>query len=232
METAVAQQPVVIEKHDTSGFKDVVLYTSIGLLVTGGAIYLGRKVIQNILSTNEERKTLDENSAAAYAKRFKMAFDNDGWPGTDKDALRSVMRQVPTKEVFAQVQASYQKLFNDSLLKNMSDELTTSEYSEMQQILAGKPDKITNGTKAPLNYVAWARRLKAAFDKTYGFIPGTDEAAIKAVFLEIPTHAAFIQTGVAFSKEFGKSVIDELKSELSGSAYTDMMSIIVRKPQK
>ena len=63
-------------------------------------------------------------------------------------------------------------------------------------------------------------------------IPGTDEAAIKAVFLEIPTHAAFVQVGTAYFKEFGKSLIDTLKSELSSSAYTDMMAIIVRKPQK
>ena len=32
-----------------------------------------------------------------------------------------------------------------------------------------------------------AKRLKAAFDKSYGFMPGTDEEAIKAVFSEIPT---------------------------------------------
>lgn len=232
METAVEQTPVVIEQTETSGLKDAIIYTTIGLLATGSVIYFGRKIIQNMLSNNEERKTLDESSAAAYAKRIKMSFDNDGWPGTDKETLRAVMRQIPSKDVFAQVQTSYQKLFNDSLLKNMGDELTTSEYSEMQQILAGKPDKITKGAKVSLNYSALARRLKAAFDKTYGFIPGTDEAAIKAVFLEIPTHAAFVQVGTAYFKEFGKSLIDTLKSELSSSAYTDMMAIIVRKPQK
>lgn len=227
-----ANTPVVIRQDENSGFKELVIYGSIGLLVTGGAIYLGRKFIQNLLSNNEERKSLDETSAAAYAKRIKMAFDNDGWPGTDKTALRDAMRQIPSKDLFGQVVASYQKLFNESLLKSMTDELTSTEYNEMMQILAGKPDKITKGAKAPLNYTAWARRLKAAFDITYGFIPGTDEAAIKAVLLEIPTHAAFIQVGTAYYKEFGKNLIDEMKSELSSSDYTDTMRIIVRKPQK
>lgn len=232
MQTAAKQTPIVVEQPQTSGWKDTVIYAAIGLLATGSVVYFGRKIIQNILSNNEERKTLDDSSAAAYAKRIKMAFENDGWPGTDKDTLRAVMRQIPSKAVFAQVQTSYQKLFNDSLLKNMGDELTSSEYNEMQQIMAGKPDKVTKGAKAPLNYPAWARRLKAAFDKTYGFIPGTDEAAIKAVFLEIPTHAAFVQVGAAYAREFGKNLIDALKDELSGSDYTEMMTIIVRKPQK
>jgi hypothetical protein len=234
---AVTQQaattPVVVQQQEgESGIKEVVIYGSIGLIVAGGAIWLGRKFIQNLLSTSEERKAVDEDSAAAFAKRIKMAFDNDGWPGTDKSMLRDAMRQIPSKTVFQQVVSSYQKLYNDSLLKNLSDELTSTEYNEMMQIVAGKPDKITKGAKALLNYTAWARRLKAAFDKTYGFIPGTDEAAIKAVFLEIPTHDAFIQTGKAYARDYGKNIIDELKSELSSSDYTELMRIIVRKPQR
>ena len=51
-----ANTPVVIRQDENSGFKELVIYGSIGLLVTGGAIYLGRKFIQNLLSNNEERR--------------------------------------------------------------------------------------------------------------------------------------------------------------------------------
>lgn len=224
--------PVIIGQRESMGVRETVLYTALGLIVTGGAIYFGRKVILNLLSNSEERKSMEEGSSAAFAKRIRMAFDNDGWMGTDKEALRQAMRQIPSKEVFAQVITSYQKLYTGSLLKDMSDELTSSEYNEMMQILAGKPDKISKGGKVVMNYAAWARRLKAAFDKMYGFVPGTDEAAIKAVFIEIPTHAAFINVGTAYFKEFGKNLIDALKGELSATEYTEIMRLIIRKPQK
>ncbi len=36
-----------------------------------------------------------EGSSADFAKRIEMAFENDGWPGTDEEALRDVIRQIP-----------------------------------------------------------------------------------------------------------------------------------------
>ena len=69
---------------------------------------------------------------------------------------------------------------------DLKEELAASEYNEMLAIIAGKPDKIT-GNYSPIvtsqQYSAWAKRLKAAFDITYWFVPGTDEPAIKAVFI-------------------------------------------------
>jgi hypothetical protein len=98
----------------------------------------------------------------------------------------------------------------------------------MLQIIAAKPDK--EGQAPTTNqYTAWAKRLKAAFDKTYSFIPGTDEDAIKAVFSEIPTQNAFIQVGKAYSKEFGENIITVLKSELEVWEYGEYMKIITSK---
>lgn len=212
--------------------KEKLVYSAVGIIVTGGLVYFGRKIVLGMRANSEERKSMDENSTAAFAKRIKMAFDNDGWWGTNKTELRTVMRQIPSKQVFQQVLTSYQKLFNQNLLKDMSNELTSTEYNEMQQILTAKPDKITKGAKTTLNYLSWAKRLKAAFDKTYGFIPGTDEEAIEAVCIEVPTQAAFVMVGKAYNQEYRRNLITDLKSELSTTDYTRYMKIIISKPKQ
>ncbi|MBK6834053.1 MAG: hypothetical protein IPG89_07185 [Bacteroidetes bacterium] len=70
-----------------------------------------------------------------------MAFDNDGWWGTDVDAVRRVFVELASKEMFIDVMRSYKKLYNQNLVEDLTDELTTSEYYEVQNILAAKPDK-------------------------------------------------------------------------------------------
>ncbi len=108
------------------------------------------------------------------------------------------MQQVPSQENFKEIIKSYQKLYNTNLLKDVSGELQSSEYNEMISIIASKPDKYKPGKAPVYNYKAWAKRLKAAFDKSYGFVPGTDEDAIRAVFVEIPSRAAFGEVAKAY----------------------------------
>ena len=118
------------------------------------------------------------------------------------------------------------------MITDMSDELQTTEYNEMLQIIAQKPDK-TGGkpTSSTLVYDGWAKRLKAAFDKEYGFIPGTDEEGIKAVFNEMPTQKAFIMTGIVYKKLYTTNMMTDLKSELEMWEYNDYMKIILSKPK-
>ena len=80
-------------------------------------------------------------------------------------------------------------------------------------------------------YLSWAKRLKAAFDTTYWFVPGTDEEAIKAVFLEIPTQSDFSKVVQAYLKEFGNDLTSDLKSELEFWEIDAMMDIINKKPK-
>ncbi len=223
------QQPQPVLQPGLS-LKEKLLWWGLGIAGVGGAIYFGRKWVLSLRSDNEEKKSLDDGSAAAYAKRIKMAFDNDGWWGTNLTELRQVMRQIPSKEVYRKVLESYQKLFEQSMLRDMTDELTSSEYNEMMQIVSGKPEKAGGSKPAPVP-LALAKRLKAAFDKTYGFIPGTDEEAIRAVFSEIPSQTVYIQVGVAYFREYGKHLPDELKSELGSSDYYNMMKMITSKPK-
>jgi hypothetical protein len=134
-----------------------------------------------------------------------------------------------------QVANSYQKLYSTPLYKDMSDELQSTEYNEMLAIIEAKPDRIDKKGKNPpvitaKHYEEWAKRLKAAFDKTYGPFPGTDEEAVKAVFTEMPTQSAFIETAKAYYKLYNSNMLDDLKDEMND--WQDYMKIITSKPQK
>ncbi|MBO9565542.1 MAG: hypothetical protein J7621_22385 [Niastella sp.] len=211
--------------------KEKIQYGLLGIVVLGGAFILVRNLVRQTRSNLEERLTLDDGNAATFAKQLKMAFENDGWPGTDENAIREVLRRIASKEDFKAVIDSYQRLYNESLLRDMKDELTTSEYDEMLSIISAKPDRYS-GPQAlsAQQYQAWARRLKAAFDWSYGLFPGTDEEAIKAVFLEIPSQAAFQQVATVYRAEFGNDLVSDLKSELEFWEYGSMMKIITDKP--
>ena len=229
-------QEASIEQHDEFTLEEKIKYGILGLVVLGGSFFIGRSIIRKARSTSEEKKTYEEGSAATYAKQIKMAFENDMWWGwgTDEDALRKTIRAIPSREEFKKIINSYQKLYSRSMMADMQDELTTSEYREMLAIIAAKPEKgnVVQPTQlSPLQYQSWAKRLRAAFEVSYWFLPGTDEDAIKAVFLEIPTQAAFAETARAYQSLYGDNLISDLKSELEFYEYDPMMEIIMKKPK-
>jgi len=223
-------------EHEDFTLKEKLTYGIVGLVVLSGSFFIGRSIVRGARATSEQKKTYEDGNAASFAQQIKMAFENDNyfeW-GTDEDAIRSVIRKVPSKEVFKQVMASYQKLYARSLMADLKNELASTEYNEMLAIIAGKPDKITGSYKPTITYqqcLAWAKRLKAAFAITYWGIPGTDEEAVKAVFMEVPTQADFQGIVKAYLKEFGNDLINDLKSELEFWEYGPMMDIINQKPK-
>lgn len=220
-------------EDDSLSTREVLLYGMGSLLLLGGTFFIGRKLVRDAVKKNEENTSVDEDSVANYAKSIKMAFDNDGWWGTDEDALRNVLTKIPSKEIFEKVMKSYQRLYNKSLMAEMQSELNTSEYNEMLAIINSKNSPQKNGQVYLSNkqYEGWAKRLKSAFDKSYGFIPGTDEEAIRAVFVEIPTRKAFAQVAVAYNTLFNRNLMNDLKGELEFWEYEPMMKIILNKPQ-
>lgn len=223
-------------EHDDFTLKEKLTYGIVGLVVLSGSFFIGRSIVRNARATSEQKKTYEDGNAATFAQQLKMAFENDNyfnW-GTDEEAIRSVIRKIPSKDFFKQVINSYQKLYARSLMADLKDELASSEYNEMLAIISGKPDRITGNYKPVLTYqqyLAWAKRLKAAFDISYWFVPGTDEEAIKAVFMEIPTQADFQQVATAYLKEFGNDLMSDLKSELEFWEIDSMMDIINKKPK-
>jgi hypothetical protein len=211
--------------------KNEFIYGILGLLAVGGAIYFGRRYILKRIAGKEENSSLEEGSAPTYAKQLKMSFENDGWPGTDTTALRNTLRQIKSKDEFKQVMTSYGKLYNTNLLKDMSNELQSTEYNEMIQIVGAKPEK-KGAVPSKTLYIAWAKRMKAAFDKMYGLFPGTDSDAIIAVFNEMPTQTALVQTAGVYKSLFGSNMLEDLKSEGEFGQYEQWMKIIIGKPGK
>ncbi len=217
---------------DDLTLKEKLLYSLIGIGIVGGGVFFGRKLILKGVANKEEKKSFEDGTPATYAKQIKMAFENDGWWGTDTEKLRTTLREIPSKQVFLKVQESYKKLYNSNMITDMSDELQTTEYNEMLQIIGSKPDKTGGKPMSPtLSYEGWAKRLKAAFDKSYGFLPGTDEEAIGAVFNEMPSQKAFIMTGIVYNKLYGSNLMTDLKGELEMCEYGDYMKIILSKPK-
>jgi len=221
-----------MEQQSTLTMREKIQYGLLGIVVLGGAYLIGRKLILRSKANNEELKTFESGSSAAFAKQIKMAFENDGWWGTDDKALRQTLRDIPSKQEFVNVMNSYNRLYNRSLMRDMQDELKSTEYDEVLAILAAKPDK-TGATQGvgSAQYFAWAERLHAAFNIHYGIFPGTDEDAIKAVFLEIPTQTAYQQVAAVYRQTYGSDLTAELKSELEFWEYGPMMKLITDKPQ-
>jgi hypothetical protein len=216
------------KQQETWTLKEKFIYSLIGIVVVGGTLYVARKIILNRISNKEENQSFEDGSSATYAKQIKMAFENDGWPGTNTTALRDSLREINSKEEFLKVVKSYQKLYNANLIKDMSDELQGTEYNEMIQILAAKPEK-KGQAPTSVAYAAWAKRMKAAFDKSYGFLPGTDADAIVAVFNEVPSQSAFVQVALAYKKLYGTNMLEDLNSEAEFGQYGEWMQIITSK---
>lgn len=101
------------------------------------------------LKKHEENNSVEDGDIASYAKSIKMAFDNDGWWGTDEQALRTTLISIPSKQTFNSVAKSYQRLYNKSLMADMQSELNVSEYNEMVSIINGKAE---NANSKVVNY--------------------------------------------------------------------------------
>ncbi|HEX7904888.1 MAG TPA: hypothetical protein VF487_13510 [Chitinophagaceae bacterium] len=223
------------QDQDQFTLEEKIKYGILGLVVIGGSFFIGRSLVRKARATAEERKTFEEGTPATYAKQIKMAFENDMWWGwgTDEEAIRKTIISIPSKEVFKNVISSYQKLYARSMMADMKDELTTSEYNEMLAIIAAKPEKGTAEIQilpTPGQFQSWAKRLREAFRITYWMFPGTDEDAIKSVFLEIRTQKDFWQTAKTYNELYGDDLVKDLKGELECWEYEPMMSIILKKP--
>lgn len=196
------------------------------------AIKFGSNQIKNVIASREENISFGQDKHATWAKQLKMAFDNDGWWGTDEQAVRQTLIQIPSQEDFIKTANSYRKLYKGkNLIQDLTDELKSTEFNEMLAILQAKPKKANQTTPTSYNYDAWAKRLNSAVNYYYmGFIPGTDEAAIQAVFNEIPTQAAFAATEQAYQKLFGVALKEDLDDDLDWTM--DWRAIIKKKPMQ
>lgn len=218
-------------KSEDFSLKEKIGYTLLTGIAVGAAIHFGSKYIKDKKEAKSDSKSFEDGSWATIAKQIKMTFENDGMPGTDTKKLRFILTKTKSKDDFDKIAKEYQNQFQSLLFQDMKKELQSTEYDEMLQIKEGKPLKRGQSVPGEVLYKAWAKRLKAGFDKMYGFIPGTDEDCIRTVFNEIPTQRAFINVGVAYYKEFKRNLMPDLKDEFNSFTYPVYLQMITSKPK-
>lgn len=211
----------------------VVAY-GLGSLAVGAILFFGGRAIYRKRKANtSENLSLNENSTQNLAKRLKMAFHNDGWWGTDVEGVRAVFTEIKSKDDFASIIREYKNLTKgDNLVKDLSSELTNSEYTEMQNILAAKPQKTGQAKIFDVKTaIAYAKRLRAGFDYRVLGLPATDKGAVKQVLIEIPTQQAWLVVKVVYQKIYAKDLEKELSSELDIFDFS-WKKIISQKPKQ
>lgn len=207
------------------------------ITVLAGVYYFTKRAVLNKAALKAEDKSFTEGTPQTIAKEIKMAFENDGWWGTDTQRLREALMSLKSQEQWESVKTEYEKLYSTvktkaSLIRDMSDELQSTEYKEMMQIVNSKPAKTGQSVPHLAQWRAWAKRFKAAFDKTYGFLPGTDSDAIDALLNEIPTQQEYINTAVTYKQTYNQNLNDDLKGEAEFGQYTEWIKKINAKPKK
>jgi len=219
--------------------RKIVSNVAIGLgisLAALTAIYFGNKFIRNKIANVEESKSLGRDDHATWAKQIKNSFDNNGWWGTDTVLLRNTLREIPSKEDFKKVQVSFNKLYSgENMIDSMTGELKQTEYNEMLAIINSKPEKAKDAKKGIPIYDphGWAQRINAAINYNWaGLFWGTDEEAITAVVIEMPTQQSFLDTAKVYSTTYGTSLMADLRGDIDESEIDKYKSIILLKPKK
>lgn len=184
------------------------------------AYLYAKKVAREKRAKIEQTKSFGNDRHATWAKLIKQGIDNDGWWGTDVPLIRRTIREIPSKEDFDLVVKSYQRMYKGAnMIVALTDDLTKEEYQEMMAIKNSKPLKAKGsaGTKI-YDPTGWAKRIHAAVNYTWiGFMPGTDDDAIKTVFMEFPSRKAFYDTARVYRKLYGVSLYSDLEGDLDWS---------------
>lgn len=230
METPVPIQYIPPQEKSFS-LKEALGYTLITGLGIGAVIYFGGRKIKKNKTDKSDSQSFKAGTPEYNAKQIKMFFENDHWLGTDTTKLRHLLTKVSSQEEMDKIRKEYKNQNGTVLDNDLKKKLQSSEFIEFSQIIAAKPKKSGQKVTGDILYKSWGIRLKAAFDKQYGPLPGTDDEAVKTVLFEIPTQRAFINTGVAYYKEFGKQLMTDLKDELTSSEYYSFLKELSNKPK-
>jgi len=121
-------------------FKNVVIYSTLGLGTATGLFFLARHFYKNVKANVSQKHSLEVGDPATFAKQLKMAFDNDnyaGW-GTNEKMVIQVFNEIPSKSMYTKVQREYANLYGKSLNADLEDELSSEEYNELIRLLNAK----------------------------------------------------------------------------------------------
>ncbi len=120
-----------------------VTILGIGTLVGGYFLLHNRIKAERVKKQQEviEERGLDAGAPEGWAKRLKMAVDNDntfGW-GTDEEAIYQVFRELPNKRAYTLVQRAFKTLYKTDLNAIIQEELDSKEYATVMAIYNKKP---------------------------------------------------------------------------------------------
>lgn len=211
----------------------VTLGVALGLTGVGLTYFLYNKywVVQE---RRERADSLEDGTASSYANRLQMAFDNDGWWGTNVPAVRRVLLDIPNADLWKGVIKSYRNITKGSdLLTDMQDELTTTEWLEMQAIFSTLPAGSGSGTLRQFNPLSIAKRINAAIKNVwFGFWEDVDNDAVDKALEEVPTKRDWRDVATSYLQEFSVRIEDDLNAALWKWYGEDWEAVIQAKPDQ
>jgi hypothetical protein len=225
--------PYYSNQSKGNGIGKTLLWAGVGAAGLTAAFLIGRKLLLERIENKNEGKTLDEGSPHAYAKQFKMAFENNLiWGmGTDENSVYAIMQKIASKEEYKKTATAYTKLYHQPLEEHLYDELSSEEYNYVMALLAAKPEK--NGQQAAeiLPLEKWSKTLYDAFEYTILGMPATDEEAINQVIAKVPTLTAFGKLAQRYAGIYNQNLIERLRDELTDQEYLQVMQDLNKKPK-
>ncbi|CAN5729091.1 hypothetical protein BH11BAC7_BH11BAC7_21300 [soil metagenome] len=204
----------------SDSFKNYVLWSVIGVAAAGTLVWLGYKVVTNVVSNQANKGSLDSDDPAYFAKQFKIGFDNNNAIGVDTETVRQAMIAIPSKDFFSKVATNYHNQYKSSLFKDLETKLKSTEFQEMQAIYKIKPQK-TGKNEVPIyDPYAWAARIHAAVNyETGGWFWGTDEEAIKQVMREISNQRTWDDVVGAYEAKYSLDIVQEIDGDVDKDEY-------------
>ncbi len=128
-----------------SNLKWKVIGWSLGFIGLGAAGFFGYRWYKNNLKGSVEEKSLSIGNPENYAMHLKKAFDNDGWPGTNNDAVFKTFEDMPSYLSFLAMKKAYYKLTGKVFEDDLDDEMSLKEVMKIEDILKKKPDVPKSG---------------------------------------------------------------------------------------
>ena len=159
-----------------------------GLLLAGGLLltyHLGKKLIADLKQSGTERRA-DDSPEVQQAMLLRMAMNPSGvsWMMSfDTTRVDKVLEIASSITDLDQVAKAYRDLYQDSLLTDLQNELSTVDYQKFITLVSSNPKKQqSSNTSAPP--VQFAKPQVLIVAKKEVFIRSTPDASYHGAFYE------------------------------------------------
>jgi hypothetical protein len=189
-----------------------------GALVVGG-IYLTYRLGKNIIASlnkSDAQNKADDSPEVRQAMALRSAMNPSGisWMmSMDTTDTGTVLNTAKTITNLDSVQKAYKNLYQDNLLDNLQNELSTSEYQKFLTIISSNKDKDTSKGGAPPVQFAKANQLIVA--KKAVSLRSSPDASNHGAFYEVFSDQNILRQ--AYAGEFlgyatGRQQFDEVNN--------------------